>query len=98
MFKTIETAGTFLGFDKRVPQQFRLALEGLARITRVFHQRNLLSQQARDVHGVSVRFFALSFVERMVAVDVDYRALTERLRTRLTKMIKAAGDPRLTHF
>ena len=47
---------------KGIPEQFRLTIEGIPGIFRVFHHGYFLGYQAGNVEDVGVFFFGLPFV------------------------------------
>ena len=87
-----------LFIDESISEELGLSLKGVTRIARIFHQRDFLGEQTRDVHGVGVGFLGFPLVQGMIAIDIDSRSLAERFWTCLAEMIQATGNPRLSHF
>src|SRR5437762_14071444 len=81
---TLAVPGWRLGlarfYDKSVPEQAGLALEGLAGVARMAHEGDLLGNQAGDMHDVALAVGYLASVKRMITVDVDNVGLCERFR------------------
>jgi hypothetical protein len=57
--------------NKRILHQLALPFERLAGIPGIFHEGDFLRDKAGEVEGVRIDLCGLSFVERMVAVDIN---------------------------
>jgi len=79
--------GKSLFLDEGIAQKLGLALEGLPRVSWVFHESDLLGEKSGDVHGMGIRFFAFPFVQGMVSVNVDRRSFAKALGARLSEMV-----------
>lgn len=53
-------------------KEFALAIESLTRVTGVFHQGNLLSQQAGDMLNVGIPPLAGFEEQRMIPIDIHH--------------------------
>jgi hypothetical protein len=90
--------GLFYKIREGVLEELTLAGESQARALRLRHDRDLLGEQAGDVHRLRGPFLGLPLEERMIAVDIDDVSLGKAFRPGFAEEIETNRDDILTQF
>ena len=83
---------SIIAFHEGISKEFGLTVVGFPRICRVFHQGDLLGDETSDVQYMRLLLPRLSFVQRVVSVDVDDCPFCHAFRSVLPQVIQAASN------